>query len=162
MINIPDSGWLAVIQKVDWRVSAAISVAAALVLALAHFDVLWFGKLPSSAAIAIGGVGILFLCVLVFRLIGLAYDAVQKIRSGRVRRGIDKLSDHQREFLMGIFMRGSRYFELPMGTGSQRWLEELRNWNYIERQPSYFFTADTPDYYLITEDGWRQLEKAGC
>ena len=160
MTNIPDSGWLAVIHKVDWWVSAAIAVAAALVLALAHFDAPWFGQLPSTTAIVIGGVGILFFCLLVFRLIGLTYDAVRKRRSGRVHRGINKLSDQQREFLMRIFQRGSRNFELHSGFGSPRWFEELKNWKYIEWHSPIIWTVDTPRYYSITEDGWRQLEKA--
>ena len=107
-------------------------------------------------AAGIGATGILFYCLLLFRGIDLA----SKRRRSKVRRGINKLSDQQKEFLMQIFMRGSRDFQIPADFGSPRWLEELRNWHYIELHSTIMFTADSPDFYSITEDGWRQLEKA--
>lgn len=155
MTNLPDSGWLTAIHKVSWWVAAAIAVTAVVVLMLAYLGAPWFGQIPAMVAAGIGGAGILFGFLLVFQWI----DLIHKRRSTKVARPVAKLSDQQRQFLMRIYRQGKRSFELPSGFGSPRWLEELKNWRYIEWHSPFVITASTPDYYSITEDGWLQLEK---
>ena len=91
MTSIPDSGWLTAIHKVAWWVSAAIAVAATVVLVLVHFEAPWFRHLPPTVTAGIGVGGILFYCLLVFRWI----DYVSHRRRIKVRRSIHQLSDQQ-------------------------------------------------------------------
>ena len=155
MTSLPDSGWLTAIHKIAWWVAAAITVTAAIILLLVFFEAPVFSELPHKVAAGIGVVGILSFFLLLFQCI----DQATKRRRPRVSRPFDKLSDQQKQFLFHIFRQGSREFNLPAGTGSPRWLEELENWGYIEWHSPMIFTANTPDYYSITEDGWRRLEK---
>lgn len=158
-MNIPDSGWIAVLRKAEWWVLAAVTTAAAVVLALAHFKAPWFGQLSTTAAIVTGCVGVLAFFLLVFKGIDRTLKAFRKRRIGRVRRKPSELSQRQVEFLVKIYKSGSRDFELPDGFRSPRWLEELKNWNYIKWHSPLVWTPGTPDYYSITEGGWRELEK---
>lgn len=151
----PDSGWLTLLQKIDWWVSAAICTAAAIVLGLVALKAPWFGQLPGTSAAIVGVVGVLFFCLMIFQTIA----RVVENRSDKVRRPVKKLSARQREFLLRVVRTGSRDFKVYGRESSQRWLEELQNWNYIKWNSPLIYTADSPDYYSITEDGWKQLEK---
>lgn len=159
MTNFPDSGWITSIQKIEWWVSASVATAAALILSLAVCGAPWFGLLPPTIAMAIAIVGVLFSCLLMFKVIDIAFRAFKRNRESKVRRRIDQLSDYQQQFLAGVFRSGGRSFDLPPNSGSPRWIEELVSWNYIEWHAPIVITADTREYYSVTEDGWNQLEK---
>ena len=158
-MSLPDSGWFTVVRKAEWWLVAAVATTAAVVLALAHFNVSWFADLPATVAAGTAIVGVLAFFLLVFKCVDEAWIAIRNSRASRVRRRAKKLSQEQREFLMSKYSSGSRSFTLPASFGSPRWLEELQNWNYIKWHSPLMLTPDSPDYFSITEAGWRELDK---
>ena len=159
LMNLPDSRWLAVLRKVEWWLLAAIAAAAAAVLALAQFTTPRFGQLPPASAWWILSIGVLAVCLLLFKAIDRAFEAVRKSRISKVRRRPSELSKRQIEFLMQRFTAGSGSFERPEGVESPRWLKELMEWKYIESLPRPVWTPGTPDIYSISKAGRRELEK---
>ena len=144
------------LNKIKWWISAAIVTASAIILWLANRGVPLIEDLPAEVLGLIGVVGILFFCIMVFQAIDLLIIRYNQ----RIRRRFNTLSEQQREFLIRIFMTGDRGFKIyeGQGTGTQRWFEELMNWNYIERDPGGIWVSGMPDYYSITENGWEHIK----
>lgn len=159
MTNIPDSGWLAIIQKIDWWIIASFAAASTVILLLAANDAPLFRQLSPAAAAIVGAVCVLFTSLLIFRLFDSACKAYRRRKESMVRKRIDRLSNVQKEQLTKVFSTGKRNFEIPAESGTPRWLEELEEWKYIEQHPIIVYTAGMPEFYSITKDGWKQLEK---
>lgn len=159
MTNIPDSRWLTVLEKTPWWIFAAIVSAATAILLLYVVGSPIFGQVPTKAAYTIGAIGILALCLLVFKQADRKYKAWSEMKARSVKQSFGHLSNHQKEFLVKVYDGGSRSFELPDGYGDPRWLEELINWNYIKLLPSFIFYDGMPTSYGITEAGWEEIEK---
>ena len=156
MKNFPDSGWLTSMHKVEWWMSASIVGTVVLILTLSAQEVLWLGKQPPNYVLMLSAIGILFFFL---SLRDITNKVLKERRNNKVRYKFHRLADNQRQLLMQIFQTGSRHFELPSGYGSQRWIEDLQNWNYIKWHEPIIITSDSPDNYSITDDGWRQLEE---
>ena len=81
-MNLPDSGWFAVIRKVECWLLAAVTTVAAMTFALAHFNVSWFGRLPATGILATAIVGLMVFCILLFHAIDQAWKSFWKSRAG--------------------------------------------------------------------------------
>lgn len=136
-------------------VSGALTVAGVLLLtADRHHGFAPIGS-PYLAPITIGTVVVA--CLFVGRVMGLI---IEKTRGrGGVRKPLNAVSEQQREMLLGVYNTGTRSFQ-RYDRSTPRWIEELSEWGYIRREPSFIITADSPDYYSMTEAGWAHIERA--
>ena len=195
-MSIPDSGWFAVLQKIEigWRVEASVAstvfVLTASILSLAYYDDGVLLKILLAYPyflpfVVVVSVGLIFAFLLLYRWVDCLWKRLHDIRDKRVQRKLNELSDVQRELLNEVFQKGSRKFrfqtdirmdsrEYPIyeHTLSQqkqpdrikvlrptqlthRQLEELIIYHYLECDIPHIAS----DYFSITENGWRELEK---
>jgi len=156
--EFPDSNWLIALSKVDPMVSGALTAAAGSVLLMAHYDVGPFKSLPQVFVGTIAVAGLLFGFLLIFRALTALIQHWKYGIGGGVAKKLSNLSEQQRNFLLQIYRRGSRSFEMPIDSTSQRWFEELKNWRYVESQTVLIYVSGSPFPYKISEAGWEQLE----
>ena len=76
-----------------------------------------------------------------------------------MQRRFSRLSDRQREYLLGRFESGSRRFEIPAGSTKPRWFEELQDWKYIEWVSPVVIVRGMSDTYYITRAGWQEIQR---
>ena len=174
---------LTAIQKIDWRVEAAIATTAAFVLILAGNDALWFKDVPSLYLVITAIVFILFALHMLFCWVDYLRKRVLESRNKRIQRKFNKLSDGQKELLTRIFRNRNRKFQIEtknrrddsryrLGLLQQklhnqfeipriprllepREFEELIKYNYIESDGKFMQSES----FSITENGWHELEK---
>ena len=83
---------------------------------------------------------------------------IQKWNRKRLKRRFAALSEDQREFIKTIYRTGQRDFQVRTHRSSERWLEELRLWNYVARPSKFFYVGETVTFYL-TEAAWQMLDR---
>lgn len=160
MTNFPDiPEWLASVAKIAWWVLAALATSSAAVLWLSARHTTWFPELPPNVVVAAWIVLVLSGFLLFFRSLDRAPRIWRKYHEGKVQRRFSRLSDRQREYLLGKFESGRRSFGIPVFYGKDRWFEELQDWNYLEYVAPMIITGDTPYTYNITRAGWQEIQR---
>jgi hypothetical protein len=161
LADLPDSGWLSALGKVELWVCGAIALAVAILLPLWWFDVPPFNAVDRGWRAFLAVAGLVAACLFVARFVKYFIDR-RRGPSGRLKRPFEKLSEHQRKYMAGLYRRGRRDFEVRNSPG--RWFEELSIWNFIEWVHVPIISAESPSYYNVTEAAWQRLaalDKAG-
>ena len=104
-------------------------------------------------------IGIFASFALVFKV---AHDGRTRLQEWRKYRipPLEKLTDQQRQYLIGIFNSGSYSVKVHIDTSSQQWFRELDEKNYMEFiQPLMMLGGDPYLPYIMTSKGWKRVEQ---
>ena len=104
-------------------------------------------------------IGIFASFALVFKVVHDGRTKLQEWRKYRIPP-LEKLTDQQRQYLIGIFNSGSYSVKVHIDTSSQQWFRELEEKNYMEFiQPLMMLGGDPYLPYIMTSKGWKRVEQ---
>ena len=103
------------------------------------------------------GIGIFASSTLVFKV---GNTKLQEWRKYRVPP-LAKLTDQQRQYLIGVFNSGSYRDKVHTNTSSQQWFRELKEQGYMEfiHSPITIVGGDPYLPYNMTSKGWKRVEQ---
>lgn len=140
--------WLLNLNRLETPTLVAITATAAIGI---------WNPLGWNGLQAVLGLGvILFGTVLLVRVLGWICQTIRKsIRRIRVAKPYAELSREQQAFLAEVYQEGRRCVDVHSHTHSERWIEELIEWNYLYLP--YVIRAES-ETICMTREGWEVVK----
>jgi len=160
MTDLPSSSWIEALEKIAlWLLFALVAGFGTTVL-LFLWDVGVLRETPGSIKSIIVIAFVIFSFLLGARLLKLFVECVKNKNAAngpKLKRAFSRLSDQQKAFLIDQHHKLSRQFEIQ--NASQRWLEELENWNFVVYRSPLIIIPGRPHSYEVTERAWLEMDK---
>ena len=147
--------WLLNLNRLDTPTLVAITATAAIGI--------WnpFGwNEPGWLQAALGLGVILFGTVLLVRVLGWICQTIRKpTRRIRIAKSYVDLSREQQAFLAEVYQEGRRCVDVHSHTLSERWIEELIEWNYLYLPNKFVYVLGAESETIcMTREGWEVVK----